>query len=220
MLSTLIFYAREALFPRHCSGCFVRGEHLCTRCLAGMRTVAEVKSSDPLTQAVFNYEHPAVKRLVWRLKYKRIEGVSVLMAKLIYERLVEEFADWLALETVGEQLILVPIPVTGKRRRERRFNQAESIARELARLDPGRLVARPDLLFKIRETPPQAGLGRSERLKNLRGAFRATGKSELKGRTVAVIDDVITTGATAREARRALKQAGATRVYTLAFAQG
>ncbi len=220
--TTAISYLREVLYPRRCSGCFVRGEHLCERCLNGIRAsaLAPILINNPFDRSVFNYQHPAVKRLVWKLKYKKVEGVSTLMAKLIYERLVEELADWLALEATGGQLILIPTPATKKRKHERRFNQAESIAHKLAALDPKHLVVRADLLTKTRETLPQASLGRKERLKNLVGAFEIKDGKDLAGRTVAVIDDVITTGATITEARRALKKAGAARVYALSFAQG
>jgi len=90
----------------------------------------------------------------------------------------------------------------------RGYNQAALLASQLARL-MGREV-RFNALKKIRETPPQVGLGRKERNKNLRGAFRASG---VHGKSVLVVDDVVTTGQTAYEVSTALKESGARYVF-------
>ena len=99
---------------------------------------------------------------------------------------------------------IVAVPITTARRRERGFNQAELLGRALAKkMD----LPFSDALEKIHETPPQSTLGRNERLKNLHGAFRARADYRPK-KTVIIVDDISTTGATLLEAARALTEKG------------
>ena len=84
---------------------------------------------------------------------------------------------------------------------------------------PDKLEYRDDLIFKIKDTPAQVSLSRrAERLRNLRGAFRAPRPERLAGRAVLIIDDVITTGATLSEMAKTLKTAGADPILTAALA--
>jgi ComF family protein len=110
---------------------------------------------------------------------------------------------------------LVALPLARARLASRGFNQASLLAKTIgARL--GVPVAHQAML-RIRETPPQAGLDRDARRKNVRGAFEA--RANLTGKHVAIIDDVMTTGATLAEAAKALKRAGAVRVEAWVLAR-
>ena len=108
----------------------------------------------------------------------------------------------------------VPVPLHPTRRRDRGFNQAELLAAALARRH-----ARPlaHALARERATPPQVGSSRAARLANLRGAFRARQRIAAR-ETVALVDDVATSGATLVAAAEALAEAGATRVVAITFA--
>ena len=113
---------------------------------------------------------------------------------------------------------MVPVPLHWRRRWRRGYNQSEALARPIAaRL---RLPFRPgSWLRRIRNTPEQKGSGMAaERLENVRGAFRVAG-AELAGRTVLLVDDVLTTGSTASEAARTLRRAGAKRVVVAVLAR-
>jgi ComF family protein len=115
----------------------------------------------------------------------------------------------------GDVAALVPVPLGRPRHRERGFNQAALLAEHLA---PGLGVAvRPRWLARVRDTLPQSELGAAERHANVRGAFAA--RAEVAGRHVVVVDDVLTTGATAAECARALRAAGAARVGVVAVAR-
>jgi len=102
----------------------------------------------------------------------------------------------------------VPVPLAPRRLRERGFNQALEIARSLSRLCGVRLER--GMVARCRDTPAQAALAGAERLENVRGAFRVAGAA--RGVRIAVVDDVMTTGATLAEIARVLKEAGAARV--------
>jgi len=110
--------------------------------------------------------------------------------------------------------LLVPVPLHPQRLRERGFNQSLELARVLARHYGLKLDGR--LCRRTRATPPQSGLNRNQRGENLRGAFTIAG--DPAGRRLALLDDVITTGATVRALGKALLQAGAAaiEVWTLA----
>jgi ComF family protein len=110
---------------------------------------------------------------------------------------------------------VVPVPLSNSGLRERGFNQSLLIARVIASRRGAPLMAR--LLYKKKETPPQVSLSRRARLENLRGAFGVRGK--LRGERLLLVDDVITTGATAAECAKALRKAGAGEVYVASLAR-
>jgi ComF family protein len=107
----------------------------------------------------------------------------------------------------------VPVPLSRRRRIERGYDQAALLARGLSRAAGLPLLA--GALRRLRDAPPQVGLTRSERCANAAGAFAAG--PAVRGRAVALVDDVITTGATADACARALREAGATRVCAVAL---
>ncbi|HET8586221.1 MAG TPA: ComF family protein [Casimicrobiaceae bacterium] len=161
----------------------------CGRCLAAPPPYAS-------TVAAWRYAFP-VDRLLQRFKY----GGDLALA--------EPLGDALARAVVvrGERPdAIVAMPLSRARQRHRGFNHAHEIARRVARvLD----VPQDAGLVRTRDAPPQAGLAWRERKRNVRGAFVA---SRCEGRTVAIIDDVMTTGATLDAAARAVLSAGARRV--------
>ncbi len=110
---------------------------------------------------------------------------------------------------------LVPVPLHPTRYRQRGFNQSLEIARFVATRQ--RIPLRPELCRRTRATPPQRHLNARERHRNLRGAFTAT--TAVRGLNVAVIDDVMTTGATVGEVAETLKRAGAGRVEVWVLAR-
>jgi ComF family protein len=135
---------------------------------------------------------------VRRLKYSRATSLAEFMSHEILEA---------ALRLGVEQHVAVPVPIHWRRRGSRGFNQSELLAE--------RLLPRPALLRRSRPTAPQAGLKLKDRIANLEGAFEAS--AEVRGLPILLIDDVITTGHTARECAKALLAAGAAEVGILAF---
>ncbi|MDN3516201.1 ComF family protein [Aquisalimonas lutea] len=111
--------------------------------------------------------------------------------------------------------VLIPMPLHPRRLRERGFNQATEIARGIAAHRGIPLGDR--CLRRVRETAPQSGLGRDERRRNMRGAFRAA--PAVAGKRVALVDDVVTTGSSTEEAARVLLRAGAREVVAWTVAR-
>ena len=144
------------------------------------------------TVAALGYAFPA-DALVHALKFRGELALAPFLGKLVLEKISAESID-----------CIVPVPLSGARLRERGYNQAVEVARCLG----GRLEL--DACVRERDAPPQAGLDREARRRNVRGAFRCQRSFERE--RVAVVDDVMTTGATLDELARTLKAAGAASV--------
>jgi ComF family protein len=198
-----------ALLPRHqglLCGCGVPlacgVEAPCGRCRRGLTVFETGGSLGP-------YEG-SLRTLLHALKYGR------------RPRLAGRLADALVASPVicglfTPQTLLVPVPLHPRRQRERGFNQSEHIARALGRRTGLPVLART--LVRRRDTPPQTGLTAAQRRQNVSGAFAARASSTLQGRTVILIDDVLTTGATVRACGAALLRAGAAAVRVLTVAR-
>lgn len=154
--------------------------------------------------AAFEYRFP-VDRMVQRFKYR----ADLAMGRWLAHSLAAAVARG------PRPDLLVPTPLTRRRLRERGFNQAAEIAKALGR--ELSLDVELRALSKLRDTPPQSGLHGRARRANLRSAFGC--EVALGGIRVALVDDVITTGATARACAEALKRAGAARVDIWALAR-
>jgi ComF family protein len=149
-----------------------------------------------------------VRDAIHAFKFEGRRGMARPLAALVLEQAGVESDS-----TPGA--VLVPVPLARARERERGFNQAALVAERLA-AGLG-LPVRPGWLARVRVTAPQSDLGAAERRANVRGAFVAA--PAVAGRSVIVVDDVLTTGATAAECARALRAAGAARVGVLAVAR-
>ncbi len=117
----------------------------------------------------------------------------------------------------------IPIPLHPRRLRRRGFNQADLLLRAWLKSASKTGSPGPErnthILVRARATPPQTGLKRAERRRNLRGAFRVVACEEVRQKRLLLVDDVFTTGATVDEAARVLRAAGAASVDVLTFAR-
>ncbi len=197
--------ALEFLGPPACARCAVPLPHdlgadaLCGACHA------DPPAFDRAAAAVAYGE--VARTVALRLKHGGRPGVARTMAFHMV-RLVG---------AVASDALVVPVPLHRWRLWSRGYNQALLIARGLA--DRSGLDCIPDLLVRTKATPMLRGLGRKARAKAVAGAFAVAGKVRVKGRTILLIDDVYTSGATADACARALKRAGAAEVRLLCWAR-
>ena len=171
------------------------------------------------TIVFFDYKDKLIRHMIHSLKFKGNTKIAKLFAEVIYNEILEEIAD-LKIFSNFEKPLLIPIPISPKRRRERGFNQTEIIAKEIIKLNKNNLF---DLdignLIKIKNTNAQSSLkNRRDRFENQKGCFSIRYPEKIKDRNIILIDDVITTGATITEAKKTLKQSGSKKIITVAFA--
>lgn len=159
-------------------------------------------------QAVFRYTDP-VNRLVQRLKYRQ----HLPSVRLLAEQLKEDACEWVVRD--GRPDVLLPVPLHPGRLSARGFNQSLELARPLVHALA--VPVEPGLVRRTRNTSPQAELPLKLRHRNVKGAFTVCG--DVRGQHIALIDDVITSGHTAGELSRVLKQAGAREVTVWSVAR-
>lgn len=227
----------DTLFPARCLGCGVEVDvqgRLCARCWRDVTFIdgpmcaccgypfevdlgpdtlcAGCMAAPPsfdTARAAFRYDDGS-RRLILSFKHgDRLEASPPL-------------ARWLmraASPHLGQADMIIPVPLHRWRLFRRRFNQAAELARALATLTG--VAYAGDVLERVRATPTQGGLSRAERSRNVKGAFRVAPcrARDLKDRTVLLVDDVITTGATVDACARALKRGGAAAVHVVTVAR-
>lgn len=159
-----------------------------------------------------------MKESIHALKYDRLHSAAPRLGQMLAEAMAR-----LAGEAPLEMLV-VPVPLHKSKHAERGFNQARSLASHalkfLARSHPQwRLTLAASTLMRLRATESQAGLTPRMRRLNVRGAFRVSDPSAVKAKHVLVIDDIFTTGATARAVSKALLDAGAESVWVATLAR-
>ena len=145
--------------------------------------------------------------LAIRLKYGRKVAISRTMARYMGPLIDRE----------AVQPLLVPVPLHRTRLWRRGFNQSALVARELSRRL--QIDMDPFALRRVKRTPPLKGMSRQQRHKAVAGAFRVPDTAAVAGRTVILVDDVLTTGSTAEACARTLKRAGASRVELVSWAR-
>jgi ComF family protein len=171
----------------------------CAVCLAKPPRIAR-------TRAAVAYDEIS-RSLAIRLKYGRKVAVAKTMARHMAP-LVSEAAD---------DALLVPVPLHRTRLWLRGFNQSALVAKELSKRL--RLPANMSALRRVKRTPPLKGMSPLQRRRAVAGAFRVADKAAIAGKTVVLVDDVLTTGSTAEACARALKRAGAARVELVSWAR-
>ena len=210
------------VFPVKCISCGKNGVDLCPTCLLDSPP-AERESANWIFP-VYDYRHPSIKKSLWLLKYSGKKRLAGVFAEIIYNKILEELSELSVMENFTEP-ILIPIPLSIQRHRERGYNQAELICREIIKIENLRhninLKLEKNILIKSKETEHQARIkDRRVRLKNIIGSFtvKDAEKNKIKNKNIILIDDITTTGATLTEAKKVLKKAGARKVIAFTVA--
>lgn len=214
LLSDAARVVADAVFPRRCPVCddavYPFGADVCEDCAHKIRPVKHVRADGTHAfSAVFSvFDYRAVSESIYRFKY-------------LGRR---EYADWYArrfsecfcrtLRDVGAGA-LIPVPLHKNRQRLRGYNQAEAFARALSPLLKTPVIN--DLVVRVRDTLPQKNIDYHERRNNLKNAFIMR-RNDVKYKSVALVDDIFTTGSTADEIARLLQENGIPEVYVFTVA--
>ena len=224
----------DLLFPRRCPVCdkavgFGKGD-ICISCLEKIRPVKEpvcMKCGKPLTgeaeycfdcdrkkhlylcgTAVFEY--PGIASAIYRFKYGGRQEYAAFFGRCMAEKLKIKFRQW-------KPEALVPVPIHPSRERQRGYNQAELLAREVS-VRTG-IPVYGDIVARKKKTAPQKNLDNVQRQNNLKRAFKIS-KNDVKLNTIVIIDDIYTTGSTIDMLTATLQAAGIRNVYFAVLAIG
>ena len=225
----------ELLFPRRCPICDKpvdkMGGYICKRCFEKIRYVESpycLKCGKSLKEDTLEYcedcknaahifdrgralyEYETIKEAVYRFKYENRQEYAEFFGKQMAKRLAGEIKSWNA-------DAIVPVPLHKDREKQRGYNQAALLARALSK--ELNIPVNEKLICRKKATVPQKELKGKERQNNLKNAFKI-GQNDVKLKTIIVVDDIYTTGATMDEMALCLKSAGVRKVYCLSLAIG
>ncbi len=224
----------DFLFPKKCINCRRFGDFICADCFARIKFNDNFQCPVCFKPAVNGFTHN------YCLKLNSIDGVisvvvySSIIKKLIYQFKYKPYLSKLT-ETIGELMVeglsenesfykffeqfrpvVIPIPLSANRLRERGYNHAELLASHVAQYF--KLKMARDVLIRIKNTKPQFKLNKEERIRNIEGAFEVTNKTKLPS-SIILIDDIATSFATLKEAAKILKRNGSKKVLGVTFAR-
>ncbi len=239
----------DFLFPKKCVGCKKFGEYLCPDCFAKLSFAPPARclicgkpSFDGMTHpkcrttyaidgcfAAVGYKG-IVRKILYQFKYNPyLTDLQTVLGDLLYEALIQHELFNMLLQ---QHPLLVPIPLSKSKMRKRGYNHAEVLAKNLGKRFG---LSVQNILKRVKETKPQYGLKREERVENIKGAFAVVIASKAKqshknkittssstprnDRVALLVDDIVTTGSTLKEAAKMLKHSGFGKVYGIVLAQ-
>jgi competence protein ComFC len=237
----------DLLFPKFCLGCQKEGSYLCDDCRAlldisefnyclcennpqtlppagkqGKCDRCKGKNLSGLYFALPYKEKQLTKKLIHQFKYPPyLKDLSKTLASLIVEHLVLSGKNT---DDIWQNSVLIPVPLSKKKFRERGYNQSEELAKELSQVL--QIPVLSDILIKTKSTSPQMKLKKEEREKNLLNAFSikknctTSDVERFSGKKIFLVDDVYTTGSTMQECAKVLRESGAKSVWGICIARG
>lgn len=207
----------DFIFPKKCVNCKRFGDFLCADCFSRIRYNESLEPvsgelNGVMSTVVYN---GVVRKLIRQFKYRpHVSRLSEVISEIMNDGLAQNEGFYQFIEEFDP--VIVPIPLSAKRLRERGYNHAEIIGDHVAKYF--NLVMSNKLLVRVKDTKPQYKLNKEARSKNLAGAFEVSKNAKVPN-SVILIDDVATTYATLQEAARVLKQNGSKRVLGVTFAR-
>lgn len=202
----------DFIFPKFCLSCRKRGRYICQNCLSKVRSGRAFyfrENGLGMNISIFRYEG-VIRKAIHAVKYKFAYSISGELAHVCIALIK-------ANKRIPSKAVLVPIPLHKKRKNWRGFNQSEILGRELSRHLGWEFS--PNLLVVKKETLPQVGLTRENRLRNTSGKYAVNSNYLIpKLSKIILFDDVWTTGSTMKEAYRVLKEFGFKNVWAVTIA--
>jgi len=217
-MKRIIHWINRLFFPKRCGFCgaYIPEEsplHICPACMRKLPVIhgsgkQVLKGHMEFVLSPFCYSE-TVRSMVHKMKFENKPMYAATLAAFMAERLVK-VCDLAQIDMV------VPVPMTRLKESERGYNTAQLLAKDIARRCD--LVLEDTLLRKVRETKPQSSLkSHEDRVLNVRDAFAC--RRDIEDKNVLLVDDIYTTGNTAKNCAKALKVAGAGKIWVLTAAQ-
>ena len=218
----------DLIFPKRCVSCGAFGKYICNKCFAKIEIVEKPICPICQRQAIGGKTHPRctgkfrLDGLVVACKYKGPIKLAIKKVKYkwvydIEKVLVNLLASQIWKFDLPQDSILIPIPLSKKRKNWRGFNQAEILAKTLSKKFN---VSYSASLIRMIDTRTQVGLTKEERRENVKGAFAGRKAQGKRDKNIILVDDVYTSGATMMEAAKVLKNGGAGNVWAMTVALG
>ncbi len=225
----LLRFLVDAIFPMSCLSCKTNGTYLCAACLKQIpRETGILYSSNSIPSfsmrdksprpygggfygiiPAVNYKNtPVVQKAIHLLKYRRIRAFAKPLGELLHERVIK------FIRANPKNWLIITVPLHARKLRSRGFNQNDLLA-EAAFADSkiSLAIKKQNPLKRIRDTKSQTELNGARRLLNVKNSFAVTDIGAIQGRSIILIDDVLTTGATILSAGNALITVGAREVW-------
>jgi len=230
MIKKILNFCLDLVFPKNCVGCDKEGSWLCEECEKGI--VLAKKPICAMCGRITNngefcsrccsktflngviitayYKDGPIKELIHNFKYEGVFEIGDVLSEYVIKKL--EGAN------IGNNILLVPVPLHKQRFRKRGYNQSQIIAKKISKYLNYEIT---ENLKRIKNNPAQITLSKKERIDNVKDIFSWSGSvsSNLKNKTIILIDDVYTTGSTLNECAKVLKKLGFRRVWGLVVAR-
>jgi ComF family protein len=204
-------------FPCFCLYCSAEGKIICDQCLKKIPVRGKIRTNFYSLDKIiyfFNYRHPLVKKAIQTFKYppyqKEILNYLFLLIAPFWRKnksLVQQMKK--------NNFVIVPVPLTRRKKAQRGFNQSELIAQKFSQ--QFNLPLALNLVKKKKQTPSQTKLNREQRRKNVKDVWQVKDNCP---RQIIIVDDVLTTGATITQMAQALEKAGAENIWAIILAKG
>ncbi len=213
-LKKALIFLLQILYPKQCLICGRLGQDtICSKCYNTLKIEAKVEQDKNKTfnkhLYIFKYEGK-IRNLIIDYKFNDKPYLNELFVKIILKN--EKIC-----RKIKKYDIIIPVPIHKKRKNERGYNQSELIARKLAKNLNVELVT--DSLIKQKNTLPQSTLSKKQREENVKTVYKIQNKQKIENKKIILLDDIYTTGATAEECSKILKQNGAKEILVLTIAK-
>lgn len=205
---TILEKTINLIYPQVCSICGkLNTKSLCNRCKNELEKEFEYKIDDYLDDSEKNFiEHH------YFFKYKNLIRSQLLSYKFkekpfIYKT-ISSFLEnkQKNFEKLKKYDIIIVVPISRKRQKERGYNQSELIAKEIAKMIP--LKIEKNILYKVKNTAPQSSLNKQQREENVKQVYKAKNIQKIKNKKILIFDDIYTTGNTVNECAKKLTEEG------------
>lgn len=225
----------DFIFPKRCVNCKKQGSYLCENCFAflsfdvkSLCLICNKASYNGLTHPTCSKKYTidgcfsalpynkTAQKLIYNFKYKPyLTDLKTVLADLFYDSLIQN--ENIMKSMVDGSWLMVPIPLSSSKFKKRGYNQSEILAKELSKKFN---IPFQNVLERTRNTKTQVGLSNIKRKENIKDAFIIhNSKFIIQNMSIFLVDDVVTTGSTLKEAAKMLKRNGAKRVIGLTLAR-